>query len=154
MRPSAPGKTLVAAVLLLAQLPLLFSFFCYGLTTYLSGPTLRLSSPFRADVSACEELVAGPPVGVVVLVRVVNVVVLVVVVVAVVVVVVVVALVLAGLVDSWFAWGPLFRKNVSRDGFASRPAPFSFPFFLRTNYVLTWANAALVVAVPRGRFGV
>ena len=113
-----------------------------------------MSSPFRADVSACEELVAGPPVGVVVLVRVVNVVVLVVVVVAVVVVVVVVALVLAGLVDSWFAWGPLFRKNVSRDGFASRPAPFSFPFFLRTNYVLTWANAALVVAVPRGRFGV
>ena len=106
------------------------------------------------DVSACEERVAGQPVGVVVLVPVVNVVLLVVVVVAVVVVVVVVALVLAGLVDTWFAWGPLFRKNVSRDGFASRPAPFSFPFFfLQSNYVLTWANAALVVAVPRGRFG-
>ena len=135
----------------------LSSFFCYGLTTYLSGPTLRLLSPYRADVSAREELVAGPPVGVVILVPVVNVDLLVVVVVAVVVVVVVVVVVfvLAGLVDSRLACGPLFRENVSRDGFASRAAPFSFLFFsVRTNYVLTWANAAPVVAVPRGRFGV
>ena len=65
-------------------------------------------SPNRGDVSVRE--------GVVVLVPVVAVVLLVVVVVAavvvVVVVVVVVAFVLAGLVDSWFACGPLFRGKL------------------------------------------
>ena len=119
-----PGKNVSRDGFACCSAPSSFLFFFrYGLTTYLSGPTLRLLSPYRADVSAREELVAGLPEEVVMLVPVVNAVLLVVVFVAVAVVVVVVVLVLAGLVDSWFVSGPLFWKNVRRDGFASRPAP-------------------------------